>query len=692
MDISVSDAPVGRLLDGRYRVEALLARGGMATVYRAVDTRLDRRVALKVMHAELAADDEFVARFIGEARSAARLSDPHVVGVFDQGEDSGAVYLAMEFVDGRTLREVLRERQRLDAALALEVAESVLSALSAAHQAGIIHRDVKPENVLVGNDGRVRVADFGLARAVSTSTGTTRGLLLGTVNYISPEQALGESATTRSDVYSAGIMLFELLTGATPHTGPTDFVIVRRHIDEDVPAPSTVVPGIPPTVDELVRTATSREPGSRYADAGRFLAAIRQARATIGDGADTVADETVADAEPIETAGVTMSEALVVPVADIPDTDADAPAGRSGNASAPPNPLGPPPPPPPAAAAAQASQPQPSQTKVISLAPTAESPRRHSDRRDRNEAKNRAAAEAERRRSKRGAILFVFILLVAVGIAVAAWWFGSGRWTSTPSLLNLSAEAAEQEAVDAGLVARHDGEAFSETVEAGLVVSTDPRPGEQILRDGEIAYVVSKGPERYEVPKLDGLSLDDANAALDKATLTSSVAEEFHDTIAAGVVISQGTAPGEEARSGDVVALVVSKGREPVEITDFTGQSATDAEAALRSAGFTVTREVQFSGSVAVGIVLSQEPASGTGFRGDEVHLVISAGPEAIEVPQVSGEKLSDAQRIIEDAGLRVDVRGVLPNPDAGRDPRVLRQDPDGGTLPPDSAVTLWVF
>ncbi|MGH8774237.1 MAG: protein kinase domain-containing protein, partial [Jiangellaceae bacterium] len=302
MDLHVSEAPVGRMVDGRYRVDATLARGGMATVYRALDTRLDRVVALKVMHPELAVDDEFVERFIGEARSAARLSHPAVVAVFDQGEDAGSVFLAMEYVEGRTLRRVLRDRGRLSPEHALKLVEPVLAALDAAHTAGIVHRDVKPENVLVGDDGRVKVADFGLARALSDASTATRGLLLGTVNYISPEQALGEAATPRSDVYSAGVMLYELLTGAPPHTGPTDFVIVRSHIDEDVPAPSETEPAVPGPVDELVRRSTTRDPEQRYADAGAFLAAVRGTRAAL--------DSAVPGLEPRESAGVSIAEAM----------------------------------------------------------------------------------------------------------------------------------------------------------------------------------------------------------------------------------------------------------------------------------------------------------------------------------------------------------------------------------------------
>ncbi|MEP6760580.1 MAG: protein kinase, partial [Sporichthyaceae bacterium] len=247
MDTTLQDPLVGRVLDGRYHVESRLARGGMATVYLALDRRLDRTIAVKVMHPQLAEDEEFVSRFIREAKSAARLSHPNVVAVYDQGADDGAVFLAMEHVAGRTLRDLMREKGRLSPRQTLEIMESVLAALGAAHHAGIVHRDVKPENVLLADDGRIKVADFGLARAVSGGTNHTSatGVLMGTVAYLSPEQVERGVADPRSDVYAAGILMFEMLTGAKPYDGETAIQVAYRHVHDDVPAPSSMVPGLP---------------------------------------------------------------------------------------------------------------------------------------------------------------------------------------------------------------------------------------------------------------------------------------------------------------------------------------------------------------------------------------------------------------------------------------------------------------
>ena len=283
MDDTLADPLAGRLLDGRYAVTARLAHGGMATVYLAMDTRLDRQVALKVMHAELARDDEFVRRFIGEAKSVARLSHQNVVAVFDQGSDGPFLYLAMEYVPGRTLKEVLRERGRFPPAAALDIMTGVLDGLAAAHASGIVHRDVKPENVLLTADGRLKVADFGLARAQAAAGHTRAGLLIGTVAYLPPEQVTGDSTGPRSDVYSAGVVLFELLTGRLPFTGDTPIAVAYQHVNQDVPAPSTLVPGIPAAVDQLVLAATSRDPALRPADAGEFARAVRRVREGLGE-------------------------------------------------------------------------------------------------------------------------------------------------------------------------------------------------------------------------------------------------------------------------------------------------------------------------------------------------------------------------------------------------------------------------
>ena len=278
MDTTLARVPIGQLLDGRYRVESHLAHGGMATVYLGTDTRLDRMVALKIMHAELANDEDFVRRFVAEARSVAKLSHPNVVTVYDQGADGRILYLAMEYVPGRTLRDLLHERTRLRPREALDIIEGVLSGLAAAHAAGIAHRDVKPENVLLGDAQSIKVADFGLARLLSDVTHTKSGLLIGTAAYLAPEQVAGGRADFRTDVYATGIMLFELLTGRQPFTGDTPLAVAYRHVNEVVPAPSSLVPGLPPALDSLVALATSRNPDLRPADAGQFLRAITGAR------------------------------------------------------------------------------------------------------------------------------------------------------------------------------------------------------------------------------------------------------------------------------------------------------------------------------------------------------------------------------------------------------------------------------
>ncbi|MFY9929635.1 MAG: protein kinase, partial [Streptosporangiaceae bacterium] len=276
MDDTLADPLTGRLLDGRYAVSARIAHGGMATVYLAMDTRLDREVALKVMHAELARDEDFVRRFIGEAKSVARLSHQNVVAVFDQGSDGPFLYLAMEYVPGRTLKELLRDSGRFPPATTLEIMSGVLDGLAAAHRSGIVHRDVKPENVLVTADGRLKVADFGLARALTAAGHTRTGLLIGTVAYVPPEQVEGGATGPRGDVYSAGVMFFELLTGRQPFTGDTALSVAYQHVNSDVPAPSSLVPGIPPMVDQLVLAATRRDPALRPPDADAFAGAVRR--------------------------------------------------------------------------------------------------------------------------------------------------------------------------------------------------------------------------------------------------------------------------------------------------------------------------------------------------------------------------------------------------------------------------------
>ncbi|MBC3842003.1 serine/threonine protein kinase [Streptacidiphilus sp. 4-A2] len=278
MDTTLHDPLLGRMLDGRYRVEHRIAAGGMATVYRAMDTRLDRVVALKVMHAGLASDPDFTARFIREAKAVARLSHPNVVNVFDQGSDGGVVFLSMEYVPGWTLRDLLRDGRGLSPRTALDVLEPVLAALARRTGAGLVHRDVKPENVLLTEDGRVKVADFGLVRAMTGESAVTSGQVMGTVAYLAPEQIQQGETDPRTDVYACGVMLFEMLTGSKPHTGESAMQVIYQHLSTDVPPPSTLVPGLAPELDTITVAATSRDAGYRPQDAVALLATLQQIR------------------------------------------------------------------------------------------------------------------------------------------------------------------------------------------------------------------------------------------------------------------------------------------------------------------------------------------------------------------------------------------------------------------------------
>ena len=282
----LSDPLIGRILDGRYRIGTRIARGGMASVYRAADLRLDRTVAVKVMHLGLGDDREFAARFVREARAAARISHPNVVAVYDQGDDNGVIFLAMELISGHTLRDVIRHDAPLSPARSLAFFEPVVAALAAAHRAGLIHRDIKPENVLIADDGRIKVADFGLAKAVSADTQhtATGGVLIGTVSYLAPELVVDGSADARADVYAAGVMLYEMLTGAKPHEGESPIQVAYKHVHEDIPAPSATVGRIPAYVDALVARATSRDRSLRPADADVLLHQVRRVSQALADG------------------------------------------------------------------------------------------------------------------------------------------------------------------------------------------------------------------------------------------------------------------------------------------------------------------------------------------------------------------------------------------------------------------------
>src|SRR5688572_27223981 len=415
---------VGRLLDGRYRILARVARGGMASVYEATDTRLDRTVAVKVMHPGLGDDQEFAQRFVREARAAARLNHPHVVGVYDQGDDTSdgtdTIFLVMEYVPGHTLRDVLRKESPMTPARALSLLEPVVSALAAAHRAGLIHRDVKPENVLIGDEahgGRVKVADFGLAKAVSADTQhtATGGVLIGTVSYLAPELVVDGRSDARADVYAVGVVLYELLTGNKPHEGESPIQVAYRHVHEDVPPPSEVAPDIPAYVDALVARATARDRTQRPADAGVFLHQIHRVAQALRDG---VLDD------PELTADLAPRRAV--------EADPEAERTTAIRTHTEPEPWG-------RLASFDGPVDQPEEVDVVT--PSRVMLREPTGSLDRRPVPPPPAAPVLRvggpRRSRRGPILLVLALLLAAAGGAGAYWFGVARYTTTPGVLGM---------------------------------------------------------------------------------------------------------------------------------------------------------------------------------------------------------------------------------------------------------------
>jgi beta-lactam-binding protein with PASTA domain len=612
VDTQISDRLVGRVLDGRYRVGVRVAKGGMATVYRAVDMRLDRTVALKVMHDGLGDDAQFARRFVAEARAAARLSHQNVVAVFDQGDDDGTLFLAMEFVPGRTLRDVIREEAPLSPARALDLLAPILSALSAAHDAGIVHRDIKPENVLISDKGIVKVADFGLARAVSATGNTaTQGLLMGTVSYLAPELVTDGSADARSDVYSAGIVLYEMLTGNKPHSGDTPIQVAYAHVHADVPAPSLEQPSIPPYVDALVQRATARDRDLRPTDARVFSRQVLRVRSALEEGLPD-------DPE--------LTGDLTVPIQQIRQDSGyddgytrDVPAETDGG------------------------QVLRHDTIVVPV--------------DRGRPTGAPVKAPPRQRKGRGLIALIVILAAAIGIGTTAWYYGIHRYTSTPDLVNLVPAAAAAKAEQAGLRTNLANQDYSEDVAAGRVVRTDPASGDRIRKNGEIGLTVSKGPERYHVPQLVGLQLDAAQQALSPVKLiTGQINDQYSETVPQGLVLAISPKFNTVVKPGTAINFAVSKGKRPIDVPDLTGKSYREASKALRKLGFAVGRTEQYDAKVPEGNVISQTPNSGTLFAKDKVQLVVSKGPPLVDVPNVKRKSLAEAQQILTDAGFVVKV------------------------------------
>lgn len=619
----------------------------MATVYRARDEKLERDVALKVMHPHLADQAEFVDRFAREARASAKLSSPHVVQVYDEGTfadgpyGSPAAYIVMEHVSGDDLRTELSRRGSFSLREALEILIQVLSGLGAAHRAGLIHRDVKPENVLIerGESRPVaKVTDFGLARAVAAASTTSTGTVLGTVAYLAPEM-IEQSPDARSDVYGAGIMLYELIAGQVPFTADSPIALAYKHVNETMPRLSALAPWIPPELDSLIGLLTAKDPDQRPADG---IAARNHVIAVADEIDDIIARRRVA----------------VIPTRK--------PAPR---------------------AATKAEQPKGDTRSFTPASRTKELPK---NRRSSAHEVARRRNESNRSTSRRGTFWrwFMILLLIATAVAGVAWYFlaGPGMRISLPDLAGREKSAAIKTVEGLGFTPEVK-EAYSDEVKVGHVISTSPTPPADLPKGEQVVLTISLGIEQIEVPSVTGQLVEDAKSTLEANRFTVDVTDEYSQDVPLGHVISQSPGAGEVVDHSTLVKLVVSLGREPVSAPNIEGKTADEARAALEGAGLVVEASEQYSDTVPAGTVISQS-TSDQFYRGDTISLTISKGPELFEVPDVFGMSTDDAAAVLGEAGFEVAENRVL----GGIFDRVRDQDPAAGTMVPrGTTITITI-
>jgi len=600
----VSDL-TGEIIDGRYKLNRIVASGGMATIYAATDLRLDRTIAVKIMHPHLAQDEKFVERFIREAKAAASLSHPNIVAVLDQGWNQGGtpcVFIVMELVEGSTLRDYLFEQGPASVEQTLQMLMPVASALAAAHKIGIVHRDIKPENILVSKEGRIKIADFGLARGALLGTTLTAesSVILGSVSYLSPEQVQRGIADSRSDVYSLGIVLFELLTGTKPYQGEDPVQIAIRHVNDRVPAPSSINPAVPKEIDELVLSATDVNPDKRPKDGAEFFDQLR------------------ALSEKIDPRKRQLSLEL-----DLPPMPIKQPIrGKE------------------------------SRKKLKSYKTESES----SMKRESTTKTSKKKVSARVRRNRRVALGVLFIGFLG------AWYafLGPGSKIVVPSLAGLTVNEAKKDLSELGLTLRIGSEEFSEDIPEGRIIKSDPAGGGRISENGEVIVFTSKGKERILVPSLLGLSSEDAQKLIEKNNLfVGEISEEFSSDFAKGFIIRTIPANGERVKRDTQVSLVVSKGFESIAIADYRGKSGEQALNELVEAGFDVDSKYVFSEDLPAGAVVSQSPAQGEADKGSLITLTVSKGTEYVFIPNIFALNEKKAIAALEDLELKVEVKRV---------------------------------
>lgn len=636
-----TDPLIGRLIDQRYRVTRRLARGGMATVYVAQDERLERPVALKVMHPHLAESDDFVERFHREARAAARIVHPGVVSVFDQGVVSGQGFLVMELIDGTNLRALLNAQGAFTIPQALRYTTDILEALRAAHRMGVIHRDIKPENILVPTDGPAKVADFGLARAVSEGSTSATGNMLGTVAYIAPEIVLTTEANARSDLYSVGIMLYEMLTGAVPWADESPLQIASHHVSEDVPSPSATLPWIPREIDDLVAALTARNPANRCADASDALDLVARAAASIpfdiaNRRAEVAREDSRSGSETTalntEVMPTQLTQAMPVPAATAVTT--------------------------------------------VHTSTSTETP---------------SAGELPAKMSTRAILLAViaFLLIVAASFGGSWWWteYGPGSYLTMPTTTGRDLADVQADLGAIGLASSVEEE-FSDDVQSGIVTHSDPDGGSSLHKSTNVQLYVSKGIDMKDVPNVVGKGQDEASRTLTDAGLAlGAVTDAYSEDVPPGQVISQSVAAGTSLAHDSTVDVVLSKGREPRTVPTLTGKGASAAKSSIEALGLVASPTEAYSDTVPEGQVISQQTREGsTVYRGDSVSYTVSKGPEMVTVPDVVGLQRQEARNKLEGAGLTVQEDLIL----GGFFNTVRSSDPAGGSkVKKGSTVTI---
>jgi len=624
----------------------------MATVYVAQDERLERPVALKVMHPHLAESDDFVERFHREARAAARIVHPGVVSVFDQGVVSGQGFLVMELIDGTNLRALLNAQGAFTIPQALRYTTDILEALRAAHRMGVIHRDIKPENILVPTDGPAKVADFGLARAVSEGSTSATGNMLGTVAYIAPEIVLTTEANARSDLYSVGIMLYEMLTGAVPWADESPLQIASHHVSEDVPSPSATLPWIPREIDDLVAALTARNPANRCADASDALDLVARAAASIPfDIANRRAEVAREDSRSGSETTALNTEVMPTQLTQAMPVPAVTTATAVPTATA--------------------------VTTVHASTPT-ETP---------------SAGELPAKMSTRAILLAViaFLLIVAASFGGSWWWteYGPGSYLTMPTTTGRDLADVQADLGAIGLASSVEEE-FSDDVQSGIVTHSDPDGGSSVHKSTNVQLYVSKGIDMKDVPNVVGKGQDEASRTLTDAGLAlGAVTDAYSEDVPPGQVISQSVAAGTSLAHDSTVDVVLSKGREPRTVPTLTGKGASAAKSSIEALGLVASPTEAYSDTVPEGQVISQQTREGsTVYRGDSVSYTVSKGPEMVTVPDVVGLQRQEAHDKLEGAGFTVQEDLIL----GGFFNTVRSSDPAGGSkVKKGSTVTISV-